>query len=256
MNAICYWGAEYKQEKASMFRYRAMALESDFDEFGYTDASDIEIESEILELGEEYEAPEPEFQRHLQTVFRDIPAPVAVPRSHPAVLPSNAPASSPKPSTGMVGAPSPTLKPASMPSTPASSAPVSPVPQDAAPKAVPAQTPPAEEVKVAEKAAEPKQPAPTRVAKKQSVKTSSSKEESAPTRKKNTPVKAASSQSGKATTSEGNQKTAAAPIAKKQDASLPRKAPAKEQIAPLAGKKSGATAKATGNQRRVPVRRP
>ncbi|MCZ2152747.1 MAG: hypothetical protein LC114_02410 [Bryobacterales bacterium] len=39
-----------------MFRYRTLALESDWDEFGYTDASDIEIESEILELGDEYEA--------------------------------------------------------------------------------------------------------------------------------------------------------------------------------------------------------
>lgn len=116
-----------EQEKASMFRYFAMALESDSDEFGYTDASDIEIESEILELGDDYEAPEPEFRRSVQSGSRDLP-PVYVPQSHPAVLPPNTPAPVPTGVTGMLGAPRPKTNPAPV----ASSKSVSSTPNPAA----------------------------------------------------------------------------------------------------------------------------
>ncbi len=79
-----------------MFRYSALALESDWDEFGYTDASDIEIESDILELGDEYEPEEPRIapQARKDSVAVAVSAsPVMRPTSSDAVM-SPAPATS------------------------------------------------------------------------------------------------------------------------------------------------------------------
>lgn len=55
-----------------MFRYRTLALESDWDEFGYTDASDIEIESDILELGEEYEPDDSVIESPIRNESREV----------------------------------------------------------------------------------------------------------------------------------------------------------------------------------------
>lgn len=74
-----------------MFRYRALALESDWDEFGYTDASDIEIESDILELGDDYEPEESLDDLPLRSEPREVPVPAGrlmKPAAGGTVLPS------------------------------------------------------------------------------------------------------------------------------------------------------------------------
>lgn len=189
-----------------MFRYCAMALEADFDEFGYTDASDIEIESEILELGDDYEAPEPEFQRQVQAEFREVP-PRSVPRSHPAVLSADTLPPPPVGVEGLMGLP----------------------PAAALPAALGVEKP----------AIQGSQPAPslhraapaTRVAK--SSRTSAAEVPAKTVAK--TVDKTLSAPKAKAETTPKS----VSPSPEIARAETPRKTPAKEQIAPLAGSPAG-----------------
>lgn len=214
-----------------MFRYYAMALEADFDEFGYTDASDIEIESEILELGDDYEAPEPEFRRQVQAEFREVP-PRSVPLSHPAVLAADMLPPLPSASEGLMGLPtkSPAPTKASPPKQADSSKTASPSAKKSAHR--PAASRP-----------EAKAPAPAAPA---------SKPGSAGIPKPHGEIP-------KPVSSKKASKSASVATSTSANADVPRKNPAKEQIAPLAGNKGSKAAPVAskpkeGNGKSVPVR--
>jgi len=200
-----------------MFRYCAMALEADSDEFGYTDASDIEIESEILEIGEDYEAPEPEFRRKLQSEFRDFP-PKTVPMTHPSVLAADTLPPMPKELEGLMGLPAGSLKGHAEPT------------RSAAPTSLPERSPRgakraegrAFSAVPAKLAGNPKAPAAT-------VQAQPANEGKSPVPGVGNRVKEAARKARAEAKIEPPSRASAPPEA------LPKKTPAKEQIAPLAG---------------------
>lgn len=196
-----------------MFRYWAMALESDFDEFGYTDASDIEVESEILEIGDDYEAPEPEFRRQVQAEFREVP-PRSVPVSHPAVLAADTLPPPPRELEGLLGLPG---KASSSTATATRSATAKSAARTAAASSKTISSAEPVAVTVSKPAATAGRPA------------------SGAIRRKTAGNAAPSSVTAKA-----KGKQAGEPASAATASALPRKHPAKEQIAPLAGNKSGA----------------
>lgn len=240
-----------------MFRYMAMALEADFDEFGYTDASDIEIESEILELGDDYEAPEPESRRYVQQKAGGA-APERVPLSHPSVLAAGATPPLPKDAPGLMGHSAAKAKPEA--SAPNATAPVQAAARTASSQKTAPQARPADTKSADSKSVSGTKPSPLQEPKKGE---SSAAEPTAKVsvKRDDAPVPASKARNQAATRGIAG-KRASTPVEAKQPPRAvtkssavvreapPKKTPAKEQIAPLAGKgKPGSRQVASATQK-------